>query len=415
MTDIVEVILSSDNTDQFYTMAVWDPKTSNQLMGYRGGGASKANTVSFINFNFVVSANSAKPLLHIWPINSQEQVQSARLVTPGKVNALAVSGDGFYCVCGINELVYLWHIPTGKMFASLSRHFQTVTHIVFTDDDSHFVTGGQDGMLLVWSLADVLSGRSQPKFSFSDHTLPVTGLKVGLGGGRAALFSVSLDRSLRVYDLAQGHQTAVLMFQSALTALTVDRLETMLFVGTSDGTVISFNISQPPRTLEYHLEEKDMKHAFQGHDGPVTCLSLSMDGESVLSAGQDGNLIVWHIKSKQMLKTIKHKGAVTNARFMMTPPNMFNGERKLQLHTAPFQRILETPDALEDVPIRVVVKEPLRKSALERPSRLLDSHNGPTRKKKAEQDEIQRLTLQVKALQESNEKLFKHVVAQKLK
>lgn len=41
MTDLVEVILSSDNTDQFYTMAVWDPKTSNQLMGYRGGSACR--------------------------------------------------------------------------------------------------------------------------------------------------------------------------------------------------------------------------------------------------------------------------------------------------------------------------------------------------------------------------------------
>lgn len=411
MADLVEVLVSSDNTDQFYTNAVWDPKTGNQLMGYRGGSAAKSNTIALINFNFLMSANASKPLIHIWPINSQEQVQSARLVTPGKVNALAVSGDGNYCVCGIAELLYLWHIPTGKMFASLSRHFQNVSHLLFTDDDSHFVSAGQDGMILVWSLADVLSGNQQPRFTFSDHSLPITGLKMGLGGSRATLYSISLDRTVRLYDLAQGQQTAVLLFRSGLTAIAVDRLETSIYVGTTEGEVICFGIGTPPRSLEYHLEEHDMNHTFRGHTGHVTCISLSMDGETVISGGQDGNLLIWHIKSKQILKTIKHKGAVTNAFFTITPPNMFNSEIKLQLHTSPFQRILESLDTLADVPIRVVTKEPMKRSkAVLRTS----SSNAPT-KKKAEQEEIQRLRMQVKALQESNEKLFKHAVEQKIK
>lgn len=411
MADLVEVIVSSDNTDQFYTCAVWDPKTSNQLMGYRGGSAAKSNTVAFINFNFIVSANGTKPMIHIWPINSQEQLQSSRLVTPGKVNALAVSADGNYCVCGIAELVYLWHIPTGKMFASLSRHFQTVSHLKFTDDDSHFVSAGQDGMILVWSLADVLSGNSQPKFTFSDHSLPVTGLCIGLGGSRATLYSVSLDRTVRLYDLAQGQQTAVLMFRNGLTSVAVDRLESSIYVGTTEGEVICFNISSPPRTLEYHLEEHDMKHTFRGHAGHVTCVSLSMDSETMLSGGHDGNLIIWHIKSKQVLKTIKHKGPVSNAFFTITPPNMFNGDAKLQLLTSPFQRILESPDTLADVPIRVVTKEPMKRTK----AVLAATPSNVPNKKKADQDEIQRLRMQVKALQESNEKLFKHAVEQKLK
>lgn len=411
MADLVEVIVSSDNTDQFYTCAVWDPKTSNQLMGYRGGSAAKSNTVALINFNFIVSANGTKPMIHIWPINSQEQLQSSRLVTPGKVNALAVSADGNYCVCGIAELVYLWHIPTGKMFASLSRHFQTVSHLKFTDDDSHFVSAGQDGMILVWSLADVLSGNSQPKFTFSDHSLPVTGLCIGLGGSRATLYSVSLDRTVRLYDLAQGQQTAVLMFRNGLTSVAVDRLESSIYVGTTEGEVICFNISSPPRTLEYHLEEHDMKHTFRGHAGHVTCVSLSMDSETMLSGGLDGNLIIWHIKSKQVLKTIKHKGPVSNAFFTITPPNMFNGDAKLQLLTSPFQRILESPDTLADVPIRVVTKEPMKRTK----AMLAATPSNVPNKKKADQDEIQRLRMQVKALQESNEKLFKHAVEQKLK
>lgn len=412
MADLLEVIVSSDNTDQFYTCAVWDPKTSNQLMGYRGGSAAKSNTVAFINYNFLISANSTKPMLHIWSINSQEQLASARLVTPGKVNALTVSADGNYCICGINELIYLWHIPTGKMFASLSRHFQNVSHLKFTDDDSHFISAGQDGMVLVWSLTDVLSGVEQPKYTFSGHSLPVTGLKVGLGGGRATLYSVSLDRTVRLYDLAQGQQSAVLMFPVGLTSIAVDRLETNIYVGTTEGTVIGFGITTPPRTLEYHLEDQDMNIVFRGHSGHVNCVSLSMDNETILSGGQDGNLIIWHIKSKQLLKTIKHKGAVTNAFFTITPPNMFNSVAKLQLITSPFQRILETTDTLADVPIRVVTKKPMKRNNY--PATCQASATSAPGKKRTDQDEIQRLKLQLKTLQESNNKLFKHAVEKKL-
>lgn len=136
-----------------------------------------------------------------------------------------------------------------------------------------------------------------------------------------------------------------------------------------------------------------------------------MDSETMLSGGQDGNLIIWHIKSKQMLKTIKHKGPVTNAFYTITPPNMFNAQAKLQLHTSAFQRILESTDTLADVPIRVVTKEPMTR---EKVVIAAASSNVPA-KKKADQDEIQRLRMQVKALQESNEKLFKHAVEQKLK
>lgn len=382
-------------------------------MVFRNGGAVKSNTIAFINYNFLISANAAKPMLHIWPINSQEQVQGSRLVTPGKVNALAVSSDGNYCLCGIAELVYIWHLPTGKMLASLSSHFQTVTQVRFTDDDSYVISAGQDGMIMVWSLADVLSARNNeanrlnPKYTYSDHSLPVTGLKVGMGGGRAMLYSVSMDRTCRLYDLAQGQQSLVLMFENPLTAIAVDRMESMVFVGTNEGDVLCFNLNPAPRTLEYHLEEKDLNQRYKGHTGPITCISLSMDNETMLSGGQDGNLIIWHITSKQILKTIVHKGAVTNAFFNITPPNMFRSDQKLQLISNSFERILTSNMA--DVPIRVVVKEPLKRpqAASIIPSAALST-------KKSDQDEIQRLNLQLKAFQQANEKLFKHYVEQKL-
>ena len=35
----------------------------------------------------------------------------------------------------------------------LSRHYQTVTNIKFTDNGSHFVSAGDDNLVLVWNFS----------------------------------------------------------------------------------------------------------------------------------------------------------------------------------------------------------------------------------------------------------------------
>lgn len=44
-------------------------------------------------------------------------------------------------------------VCTGKLLSVLSRHYQDVTCLKFTDDSSHFVSGGKDNLALVWSLS----------------------------------------------------------------------------------------------------------------------------------------------------------------------------------------------------------------------------------------------------------------------
>ena len=37
--------------------------------------------------------------------------------------------------------------------AVLGRHYQNVTTLRFTDDGSHFISGGEDNLVLVWPMA----------------------------------------------------------------------------------------------------------------------------------------------------------------------------------------------------------------------------------------------------------------------
>lgn len=333
-----------------------------------GGGAIASHALDFINDEFIIAANNSKPILHIWPVNSQEQISGIRFVIPGKASALAVSPDGNYCVAAVSETIYVWQISTGNMVAVLTKHYQSVTALKFIDDGSHFISAGHDGMILVWKLSSILAARGYsnqditPLYTFSDHTLPITDLYVGKGGMCAILTSVSLDRTCRIYDLASATLLLNLVFPEALTSVAVDRLETQVYVGTIQGNIFEFSLQAPPRTKEYHISHDALpaKQRFIGHKSAVSALSVSMDGLSLLSGGNDEIVNIWDIPSKQLIRSMPHKGVITNAQFILAPKAMLDQERKLQLITNNFKRMIDNQSlSAEHHIVEVLVSQPL--------------------------------------------------------
>ena len=60
--------------------------------------------------------------------------------------------------------------------AVAARHYQQVTCIRFTEDGTHFVSAGEDGMVLVWCISHAIAqegARLETVHSFSDHYLAV--------------------------------------------------------------------------------------------------------------------------------------------------------------------------------------------------------------------------------------------------
>lgn len=349
MTDQIEVAITSDASGSSWTCCAWDARAGTNLMTYKGGGSASAHSVSFVRNEFLATANNNKPLIHIWPVNSQEQVSGARFVTPGRVTALAISPDGCYCVAGIAETVNIWQICSGKLLTVLSRHYQSVTSVRFTDDGSHFVSAGQDGMALVWNLGTVIANGVSatdvaPTYTFSDHALPVSDVYIGHGGMHAYLVTVSLDRSCRIYDLAAGKLLLNVVFPEPLTAVTMDHMDTRVLTGAWDGSIYEVNLQSPPRQKEYHMTSADTNNRFVGHRGAVTCVSCSLDGETLMSGGADESVNIWHIPSRQLVRTLAHKGPITNAFFCLAPLAMFDQDVKLQLISSNFKRMIETAD-----------------------------------------------------------------------
>ncbi|XP_044003030.1 WD repeat-containing protein 18 [Aphidius gifuensis] len=347
MANAKEVIVTSDSRAETWSSAVWDPQTGSCLMVYKNAAAIGDNCLQIINNSYLIGADITKSRLHIWPLNSQSPVANLRLTTPGKISALSCTSNGAYIAASVAEKIFIWQTSTGKLLRTLGRHYQTVTCLKFSDDKSTLVSGGDDGLVYVWSLMKIINNHDQssPVFSHSHHTLPVKDIYVGNFGAKSRLVTVSLDRTARIYETHTGRQLLVLVFDVPLTSVALDLTETNLFVGCVDGVIRQINLSSPPRGIEHHVpNEKNGGVYFKSHTNQVTNLSVSVNNQTLLSGSQDGTVNIWDIPSRQSIRTITHKGPITSAFFAPAYDNFRATNLQPNIVIRPLHRIVNEDD-----------------------------------------------------------------------
>lgn len=317
-SDATEVILTSAN-EESWNVGVWDPRNGCLLSTFKSVKSALApRSLQLLGDSYVIGADSAKPRVYVWPLNKPSLLPDARLTTSGRVNALCCTPNGSYVIAAVSETLHVWQTCTGRPLASLSGHYQTVTCLSITKDGSLFASGGEDAHVFVWSLYSAINDKScSPLHSFPHHSQPVRDLRFGHGGIRARLYTVSQDRVANVYELGSGNMLLSVSFDAPLTAVAVNILDSELFVGCATGDIFQCNLHEPPREIKQHenRSEKREEVAFRAHKSNVTALSVTVDCGTLLSGSTDGAVHVWDIASRQVLRTLKHKGAVTAAFF----------------------------------------------------------------------------------------------------
>lgn len=353
MSNLLEVLVTCDANNNLWTCSIWDFHTGTNLMTYKGGGTAESRTLSFIGSDYLAAVEKTKPVLHVWPLNSQQTVQGMRFILPGKASAFAVTPDGSYCVAGIEEKIYLWQVSSGSLLTIINRHYQKVNLLKFTSDGRFFVSAAEDGMVMVWSLATVaanpevelvmqtIAGQHDPVYIFSDHSLPVTDLCISKTGMHGRLFTVSSDRSCKVYDLTCGEMLLNLIFDEPLSSVTLDVLELNIFIGSTDGKILQFSVTNPPRNRDVLINNEDNRSIFLSHTKAITCLSVSLNGDILMSGSNDEQVILWHIKSKQPVRMIRHKGPITNAFFTTNYDAIYNQDFTPRIVLKSLERTLE--------------------------------------------------------------------------
>lgn len=369
------VLLLGSNQENELLIA--DASTGGQLYCFKNCRAAQNGVIPMPRTDHLVAVQESKLALHLWSWGKDMPVWKCHVAE--KMGPVAVSSCGNLLFAGSESgKVYVWDVKTGELITVFDAHYKRVSALQLTSDDSHLVTAGEDAIVNVWRLVDLLdepdaaSSFQQgvtPVVSFTDHVLPVTALHVGQGGVNARIYTASLDRTCKVWSLSSSQCLYSVSCPSYVNACVADPMEQRLFMGCGNGKIYALDLNAAATSITAATarvanastngsaspwgSDALLPEAFEGHESSVTSLQIHASGAFLVSGDESGNVRVWDSMSRQSLRTIKlFKGKVTALVLLPRPRHLFRQAK------TPFTLENEDPDDLLATPLPVA---PLKK------------------------------------------------------
>ncbi|MBC8871640.1 MAG: protein kinase [Planctomycetes bacterium] len=304
----------------------------NRILDQQESGVNSATFLTDDATRIVtMSGNRAKS----WDITVDPPAQLKEFGPSGIANCGEFSSDGALVVTAhADGIAKVWDVTKRQMKCRLSgRHKGSVKYAVFSPDDTQVFTAGSDGTVNVW---DASTGEFKDEFcqqragkavnclAFSadgewiviasdEGTAELWEAKTGnlkrtleghSGPVACARFSVdgrwiitgSADQSARIWDTATGLIAAELKGHSkSVAAVAFSPDGRRVLTGSADETAKLWAIHyvREENGEATGIESVDEVLSLRGHRGEVTSVAFSPDGRNVLTAGRDGQAVVW--------------------------------------------------------------------------------------------------------------------------
>lgn len=246
-----------------------------------------------------------------------------------RVNFVRISPDDrLIASAGHDGTVRLWNLETGNELAVLMGHTDTVWTLTFSLDGSLLATAGEDGRILIWDVeSQVIEREIEAIPSEDDEAIPVSVYSLDFDNTGNRLVSGGDDNLVRTWDVATGENlleiightnwvrsvqfdptgnaiisgdlNGILFFLDAETGQLLDNpLDTELTDGISD---ISYSYDGNFLAISgfngwvmvWSLQQRDLIVAeINAHQGNVWSVEFNVDDYTLMSAGDDGDIIV---------------------------------------------------------------------------------------------------------------------------
>jgi WD40 repeat protein len=176
---------------------------------------------------------------------------------------------------GFDAMVRIWDAAAGELVRVLPGHppFSTMA-LRYSRDGKRLAVGRQGGGIELW---DVASGRRI--YELLGHNQGVAGVAFNRPG--TILASASLDHSVRLWNLADGAGKMFAEANGRAHRLAWDEARNRLIVPTSKGDIELLSLNGEPAIR------------VKAHSDEVNSVELSPDGETAVTAGDDGTIRLW--------------------------------------------------------------------------------------------------------------------------
>jgi WD40 repeat protein len=290
---------------------LWNPQTGKPYDDIGPRPLAKT-TVSVYRDGTRLVSNGGGSALQIWNAATRQPITTLKADEP--IHALAFSPDGKWIAGAFSNQVRLWD-ANGQFVADWDGPDEPVTTLAFSPDSTLLASGSAHGVSVwIWRVADgepillipdALDGCSIESLAFhpDNNQLAVGGIDwMATGGSNGA---VSL------WNLKERAEVAT--FFDGTTALAIHPSGDILATTTLDNSICLWD-----------LQLRQLLQELIGHDGPVTCLAFSPDGNWMVSGSEDHTLRIWDAKGHGQV-SLEVESQVTSVTFSADGKNLYTG------------------------------------------------------------------------------------------
>jgi WD40 repeat protein len=241
---------------------VYDLQNDQQLAEINGEyGLGRISSVAFSpDGNTLLTGSTGGPA-RLWDIATMQEIRRFEPMdrnadpfggtAPRAVNRAVFSPDGRLVLCGTGFVLSTWDVRSGQQVREFQGENTNADRAVFSSRGQYLLAGANwSAPVQMW---DVQSGQEVGRF-------------VGHPGGAEAIAFLPGDR--RILTGSSGEQTRVDPGGE----------------GFREYSVRLWDVNTGKET-----------YRFEGHNGPVSCIAVSPDGNYALTASQDSTIRLWRL------------------------------------------------------------------------------------------------------------------------
>jgi WD40 repeat protein len=235
--------------------------------------------------------------------NSRQDYQQIYNLSGHKndVTFLTFSADGQILVShSPGEAIKLWNLKTGKLLRTLNEKLYAAGVVAITPDTQTLVTvdrkaQANDKTIKVWNLKT-----NKLLYTFNGHSQQVTRLAISQDG--QTLVSTSDDKKVLVWNLKTGKLLHTINPQSTLTrSIALSPNGQLLATGGGDN-VDEKNTSNDTSIKLWDIKTGKLLGTLEGHTRSIGSIAFTPDGQTLVSVADSIN--IWNLRTKQLLQTI---------------------------------------------------------------------------------------------------------------
>ncbi len=219
--------------------------------------------------------------------------------TFGALQVVRVSPDGRYLATGGSDgTVFVWQMADFQPFLTLPAHTQGISRIAWSPDSARLASCSYDYLVRLW---DVQTG--QLLDTLRAHTDTVSSVVIGPDG--IYLASAGADQTIVVTDTRTGTIDRRLSESAWINHLALS----------ADGQTLA-SVNAAGEVNLWSWRTGDRRQTLGGHAGKLHAVVFSPQGELLATGGEDGRVYLWHGADLSQMRVLHgHAGWVMSLAF----------------------------------------------------------------------------------------------------